>query len=46
MASSEPSGSTIPRPKRPNADEAEENQLKNNFMKLIEDFKEEVKKIT
>lgn len=43
MAPSEPSSSTIPKLKHPYTEEAEENQFKNNFMKLIEDFKEEVK---
>ena len=36
-------GSTATRPEHPNADEAEENNLKNNFMKMIEALKEEMK---
>ena len=39
----ETSGSTTARPEHPNADEAEENNLKNNFMKMIEALKEEMK---
>ena len=32
------------RPENPNADEAEENDLKNNFMKMIEALKEDMRK--
>lgn len=39
MAPGEPSGSTTARPEYPNAEEAEENNLKNNFMKMIKALK-------
>ena len=39
----ETSDSTVARPKHPNTDEAEENDIKNNFMKMIETLKEEMK---
>lgn len=35
-------GSIPSRPEHPNTDEAEENSLKNNFMKMIEALKEEM----
>ena len=43
MATPEPSGPTKQSPEHPNAEEAEENNLKYNFMKMIETFKEEIK---
>ena len=43
MAPPEPSGPTIARHEHANTDEAEENDLKNNFMKMIEALKEEMK---
>lgn len=43
MAPTESSSSTTERPEHPNSDEAEENNLKNNFMKMIEALKEEMK---
>ena len=36
--------STPVRPEHPNANEAEENDLKNNFMKMIEALKEDMRK--
>lgn len=36
MTLPEPSGSIIARPKLLNTDEAEENNIKNSFMKIIE----------
>lgn len=42
MAPPEPRGPTTARPEHPNAEEAEENNLKNNFI-LIEALKEEIK---
>lgn len=44
MTPPEPSGSTKARPEHPNADEAEGNDLENNFMEIIVSFKKEVKK--
>lgn len=43
MPPPEPRGPTTARPEPPNAEEAEENNLKNNFMKTIEALKEEMK---
>ena len=43
MAPPEPSGPTTGRPEHPNPEEAEENNLKYNFMKMIETLKEEMK---
>ena len=43
MASPETSGSTTARTKHHNADKAEENYLKINFMKMIEALKEKMK---
>ena len=43
MVAPEPSGHPTARPDHPNPDEAEENYLKYNFMKMIETFKEEKK---
>ena len=39
MAPGEPSGSTTARPEYVNAEEAEENNLKNNFTKMIKALK-------
>ena len=39
----ETSGSKSARPEHPNTNEAEENDLKNNFMKMIEALKEDMK---
>ena len=39
----ETSGSTTARPEHPNTDEAEENNLKNNFMKMVEEIKDSLK---
>lgn len=41
----EPSGSTAIRTENLNAEEAENNDLKNNIMKMIEAIKEKMKKI-
>ena len=41
MATPEPSGPTTGRPEHPNPEEAEESDLKNNFIKMIETLKEE-----
>lgn len=38
------SGSTTVRPQHPNTDEAEENDLKNNLIKMTEALKHEMKK--
>ena len=43
MTPLETSGSTIARFGHPHTDEAEEHDLKNNFMKMIEALKEEMK---
>lgn len=42
-ASSEASGSATTRPEYPNTNEPEENNLKNNFLKMIETLKEDIK---
>ena len=43
MATPKPSGPIAGRPEHPNWGEAEKNDLKYNFMKMIETFKEEMK---
>ena len=43
MTPPESRDSTPKRPEHPNTDEAEENDLKNNFMKMIEALKEDMK---
>ena len=43
MAMPEPSGPTTGRPEHPNPEEAEENDLKYNFMKMIATLKGEMK---
>ena len=45
LVTPEPNGHTTGRPDHPNPEEVEENDLKNNFMKMIETFKEEMKKL-
>ncbi|CAH7300164.1 AC109844.1 [Phodopus roborovskii] len=44
MAPAESRDSIQARSEHPNTDEAEENDLKSNFMKIMEDFKEDVRK--
>ena len=44
MAPPETSGSTSARPEYPKVDEAEENNLQNNFTKMIEALEEKMKK--
>ena len=44
-APSEPNGYTTARLEYPNVEEAEENDHISNFMKMIETFKEEMKKL-
>ena len=43
MVTPEPSGHTTGRLDHPNPEEAEENNFKCNFMKMMETFKEEMK---
>ena len=43
MITPEPSGHTTERLDHPNPEEAEENDFKCNFMKMMETFKEEMK---
>ena len=43
MVTPEPSGHTAGRLDHPNPGEAEENDFKHNFMKMMETFKEEMK---
>lgn len=43
MVPPEPSGGTTGRPEHPNPEEAEENELYNDFTKMIETLKEEIK---
>ena len=44
MVTPEPSGHTTGRLDHPNPEEAEENNFKCNFMRMMETFKEEMKK--
>lgn len=45
MAPPEPQSPAIKRPENPNLEETAEINLKNNFIKMIEPLKEEIKKI-
>lgn len=43
MTLEEPSGPTTGRPEQTNAEEPKENDLKNNFLKMLETLQEEMK---